>query len=89
MENNRDNTPLWFIGGLLVGASPLIPAIFMTIGIISIVAVFTISSIFSALAYAAIIHWKTFLLFVIFGSVFALLGYMYMREEMKKRESKG
>lgn len=89
MENNKNNAPLWFIGGLLLGGTPIFPFAFGCLGLVSVIVVFSIGSVLSALTYAVVLHWKTLLLFVIFGSVFALLGYMYMLEEKKKRENQG
>lgn len=89
MNKDNKNTALWFLGGLIVGGTPLIPFAFGCLGLFSIIVIFTISSVLSALSYAVITNWHTILLFVIFGSVFALLGYLYMLEEKKKRENQG
>lgn len=89
MENNKNNAPLWFIGGLLLGGTPIFPFAFGCLGVISVIVVFSIGTVLSALTYAVVTHWYQILLFVIFGSVFALLGYLYILEEKKKRENQG
>ena len=88
-QNNNNNTPLWFIGGLLLGGTNLASSVFLLFGLICAVFVFMLGSFLSALTFAIVTHWKSLLLYVVIGIIFAFLGHIYMLEEKKKYENKG
>jgi hypothetical protein len=87
--DNKNNTLLWFLGGLWLGGTPLFATLFGCFGFICIVIVFTFGMFLSAVTTAVVLHWKSLLLFLFFASIFIGLGYLYLLEEKKKRENKG
>ena len=85
-ENNSHstNSPLWFLAGLWLGSTGVAQGFLVLIGIVAMVAIFIIGTIFSALATLVITHWRMLLILAGASGVLAVLGAIYMKEERKK-----
>jgi len=83
-STSNGNTPLWFLAGLWFGSTAAGQGLVIFIGIVAIVGVFIIGTIFSALATLVMLHWRMLLILAGASGVLAVLGALYMQEERKK-----
>lgn len=83
-RQSNGNTPLWFLAGLWLGSTGAAQGFLVFIGIVAMVAIFIIGSIFSAIATLVMLHWRMLLILAGASGVLAVLGAIYMQEERKK-----
>lgn len=85
-ENNSPstNSPLWFLAGLWLGSTGAAQGFLVFIGIVAIIGIFIIGTIFSALATLVMLHWRMLVILAGASGVLAVLGAIYMQEERKK-----
>ena len=78
------NTPLWFLAGLWFGSTAAGQGLVMFIGIVAIVGVFIIGTIFSALATLVMLHWRMLLILTGAALLIGWMAALYIREVRRK-----
>jgi hypothetical protein len=78
------STPLWFLAGLWFGSTAAGQGLVMFIGIVAIVGVFIIGTIFSAFATLVMLHWRMLLILTGAALLIAWMAVLYIREERSK-----
>jgi hypothetical protein len=83
-RSHSTNSPLWFLAGLWLGSTGAAQGFLVFIGIVAMVAIFIIGTIFSALATLLLTHWRMLVILAGASGALAVLGAIYMQEERKK-----
>ena len=78
------NSVLWFLAGIWLGNTAAAQGLMMVIGIVAIIGIFIIGSIFSALATLVMVHWRMLLLLLGAALFIAWMVVLYIREEQRK-----
>ena len=81
--SNR-NTPLWFLAGLWLGSTGVAQGFLVFIGIVAIVGIFIIGSIFSAIATLVMLHWRMLAILGVAALFISWMVVLYIREEQRK-----
>lgn len=79
-----DNSTLWFLAGLWLGNTAAAQGLMMFIGIVAIIGIVIIGTIFSALATLVITHWRMLVILGIAALFIAWMVVLYIREERRK-----
>ena len=79
-----DNSTLWFLAGLWLGNTAAAQGLMMFIGIVAIIGIVIIGTIFSALATLVILHWRMLVILGIAALFIAWMVVLYIREERRK-----
>jgi len=79
-----DNSTLWFLAGLWLGNTAAAQGLMMFIGIVAIIGIAIIGTIFSALATLVITHWRMLVILGIAALFIAWMVVLYIREERRK-----
>ena len=82
--NAAGNGLLWFLAGLWLGNTAAAQGLMMVIGIVAIIGIFIIGSIFSALATLFITHWRMLVILGVAALFIAWMVVLYIREEQRK-----
>ena len=75
---------LWFLAGLWLGNTTAAQGLMMFIGIVAIIGIVIIGTIFSALATLVITHWRMLVILGIAALFIASMVVLYIREERRK-----
>jgi threonine/homoserine/homoserine lactone efflux protein len=75
---------LWFLAGLWLGSTGVAQGFFVFIGIVAMVAIFIIGTIFSALATLFITHWRMLVILGVAALFISWMVVLYIREEQRK-----
>ncbi len=75
---------LWFLAGLWLGNTAAAQGLMMFIGIVAIIGIVIIGTIFSALATLVITHWRMLVILGIAALFIAWMVILYIREERRK-----
>ena len=79
-----DNSTLWFLAGLWLGNTAAAQGLMIFIGIVAIIGIAIIGTIFSALATLVITHWRMLVILGIAALFIAWMVVLYIREERRK-----
>jgi uncharacterized membrane protein YoaK (UPF0700 family) len=75
---------LWFLAGLWLGNTAVAQGLLMVIGIASIIGIFIIGTIFSALVTLFITHWQMLVILGVAALFISWMVVLYIREEQRK-----
>ena len=75
---------LWFLAGLWLGNTAAAQGLMMLIGVVAIIGIVIIGTIFSALATLVITHWRMLVILGIAALFIAWMVVLYIREERRK-----
>ena len=79
-----DNSMLWFLAGLWLGNTAAAQGLMMFIGIVAIIGIVIIGTIFSALATLFITHWRMLVIRGVAALFISWMVVLYIREERRK-----
>ena len=83
-STSNGNTPLWFLAGLWLGSTGVAQGFLVFIGIVAIIGIFIIGSIFSALATLVMLHWRMLAILGVAALFISRMVVLYIREEQRK-----
>ena len=83
-STSNGNTPLWFLAGLWLGSTGVAQGVLVFIGIVAIIGIFIIGSIFSALATLVMLHWRMLAILGVAALFISWMVVLYIREEQRK-----
>ena len=83
-STSSGNSLSWFLAGLCLGNTAAAQGLMMFIGIVAIIGIFIIGTIFSALATLVITHWRMLVILGIAALFIAWMVVLYIREERRK-----
>ena len=83
-STSNGNTPLWFLAGLWLGSTGVAQGCLVFIGIVAIVGIFIIGSIFSAIATLVMLHWRMLAILGVAALFISWMVVLYIREEQRK-----
>ncbi|MFM7188051.1 MAG: hypothetical protein ACKO14_09570 [Armatimonadota bacterium] len=78
------NGLLWFLAGLWLGNTAVAQGLMMVIGVVSIIGIIIIGTIFSALAALFITHWRMLVILGVAALFISWMVVLYIREEQRK-----
>lgn len=83
-STSSGNSLLWFLAGLWLGNTAAAQGLMMFIGLVSIIGIIMIGTIFSALATLFITHWRMLVILGVAVLFIAWMVVLYVREEQRK-----
>jgi len=83
-STSSGNSPLWFLAGLWLGSTGVAQGFLVFIGIVAIIGIFIIGTIFSALATLFITHWRMLVILGVAALFISWMVVLYIREEQRK-----
>jgi len=83
-SQTEQNRLLWFLAGLWLGNTAAAQGLMMLIGVVAIIGIVIIGTIFSAFATLVITHWRMMVILGIAALFIAWMVVLYIREERRR-----